>query len=78
MFFPDSRETTEVEMPTLVRFLTILGITGGVCFVIIAVMAYSIEPNPRDMSVTVPPGQLVLKPIATDDTPAAVRDNPNP
>ena len=65
-------------MPTLVRFLTILGVTGGVCLVIIVAMAYSVEPVPRDMSVTIPSGQLVLKPVVSGDAPASAHDNPNP
>lgn len=45
-------------MPTLFRFVTILAVLGGLVFAGMLALAYLVEPEPRDMSVTVPPARL--------------------
>lgn len=46
------------SLPTLVRFLTVLILIGGVVFSGMLAFAYLVEPEPRDMSVTIPPARL--------------------
>ncbi|WP_439572389.1 histidine kinase [Phreatobacter sp.] len=45
-------------MPTLFRFLVVLTLIAGVVFAGMAALAYLVEPEPRDMSVTIPPARL--------------------
>lgn len=45
-------------MPTLVRFLTVLLVIGGTIFGGMLAFAYLVEPEPRDMTVTIPPARL--------------------
>lgn len=48
-------------MPTLFRFVTILAVLGGLGFAAMLALAHLVEPEPRDMSVTVPPARLQPK-----------------
>lgn len=45
-------------MPTLFRFLMVLALIAGVGFAGMAALAYLVEPEPRDMSVPIPPARL--------------------
>ena len=41
-------------MPTLFRFLAVVGITGGLIYAGILALATMGEPQPREITVTVP------------------------
>lgn len=45
-------------MPTLFRFLTVLVLIAGVGLAGMVALAYLVEPEPRDMTVTIPPARL--------------------
>ena len=42
-------------MPSLLRFLAVVGIIAGIIFGAIYSLAYLVDPKPRDISVTIPP-----------------------
>lgn len=44
-----------LAMPSLVRFLAVLGIAGGLIYGAMLVLAYSVDPKPREITVSVPP-----------------------
>ncbi len=41
-------------MPSLLRFLAVIGVIAGIGFGAIYALAYLADPKPRDISVTVP------------------------
>ncbi|MCZ8316746.1 histidine kinase [Phreatobacter sp.] len=45
-------------MPTLFRFITILLVLAGLGFSGMLALAYLVDPEPREMSVQVPPARL--------------------
>ncbi len=45
-------------MPSLFRFLTVVGILGGLIFAGIYALATFVEPKPREMSVTISPDKF--------------------
>ncbi len=45
-------------MPTLFRFLAILGVLGGLAFAGALALVATVEPEPREMSIVIPPGKL--------------------
>lgn len=45
-------------MPTLLRFLTILALLVGAGYAGMAALAYLVEPQPREMTITIPPERL--------------------
>lgn len=45
-------------MPTLFRFLMVLLLIAGAGLAGMAALAYLVEPEPRDMTVTIPPARL--------------------
>jgi phage shock protein PspC (stress-responsive transcriptional regulator) len=49
-------------MPSLLRFLTVLGIIFGLGYVAIYALATYVNPKPREISVTIPPDRLVKQP----------------
>lgn len=48
-------------MPSLFRFLVIVGIIGGLAYVTVFALANFVKVTPREMSVTIPPDKF-LKP----------------
>ncbi len=48
-------------MPSLFRFLVIVGIIGTVIYAGIVMMAVMIEPHSREITVTVPPDRLLKR-----------------
>jgi hypothetical protein len=48
----------EIRVPTLFRFVVILLVLGGLGFSGMLALAYLVEPEPREMSVAVPPARL--------------------
>ena len=45
-------------MPTLFRFLAVLAVIGGIGFAAMFALATLVEPEPREISVTVPFNKL--------------------
>jgi hypothetical protein len=45
-------------MPTLLRFLFLLALLGGLAFLGMAALVAFVEPEPREMSQPVPPASL--------------------
>jgi len=45
-------------MPTLFRFIFILGVLGGIALGGIFALATFVRPDPREMTVTIPQDQL--------------------
>ena len=45
-------------MPSLFRFLAVVGIIGGIIYGGIFALATLVQPKPREMSVTIPPEKL--------------------
>jgi hypothetical protein len=48
-------------MPSLFRFLTVVGIIVGVVYGVIFALANFVNPKPREMIVTVPPDWFLKK-----------------
>jgi hypothetical protein len=44
----------EVEMPSLIRFLTLVAVIGGLIYGGIFALATFFDPEPREITVTVP------------------------
>jgi hypothetical protein len=47
------------SMPSLLRFLTVIGIIFGIGYAVIYSLATFIDPKPREITVTVPPDKFV-------------------
>jgi hypothetical protein len=45
-------------MPSLFRFLFVVGIIGGIGYGAIFALAHFVNPTPRDMTVTIPPDKF--------------------
>jgi len=45
-------------MPTLLRFLFLLALLGGLAFIGMAALVAFVEPEPREMSQPIPPASL--------------------
>ena len=45
-------------MPTLFRFILVLAVLGGLAFAGMWALATFVEPQPREMSVTIPSSRL--------------------
>jgi len=45
-------------MPTLFRFLAVVGIIIGVIYGGMVALAFFVHPQPRDITVTIPPDRL--------------------
>jgi hypothetical protein len=45
-------------MPTLFRFLAVLAILGGLAFAGATALVMFVEPQPREMSIVIPPNKL--------------------
>ena len=48
-------------MPSLFRFLTVVGIIAGVSYGIVFALANFVNPKPREMTVTIPPDKFLKK-----------------
>ena len=48
-------------MPSLFRFLTIVGVIAGVIYGAIFALANFVTPKPREMSVTIPADKFLKK-----------------
>jgi hypothetical protein len=47
-----------IIMPTLFRFLAVLGVIAGLAFAAMFALATFVEPEPREMTQTIPPSKL--------------------
>jgi len=45
-------------MPSLFRFLLVIGIVGGLCYGVIFALATFVKPVAREITVTVPPDRF--------------------
>lgn len=45
-------------MPSLIRFLIVLGLIGGAVYGAMVGLVMLVDPNPREMSVRIPPDRL--------------------
>jgi hypothetical protein len=48
-------------MPSLFRFLVIVGILGGLVYAGIFALATMVDPQPREITVTVPPDRMLKR-----------------
>ncbi|MEW6644543.1 MAG: histidine kinase [Pseudomonadota bacterium] len=48
-------------MPSLLRFLAIVGVIGGLIYGGIFALANFVKPTPREMTVTVPPDKFLKR-----------------
>jgi hypothetical protein len=46
-------------MPSLLRFLTVIGVIGGLVYAAMFLLANSVDPKTREISVTVPQDRFV-------------------
>jgi hypothetical protein len=46
-------------MPSLLRFLMVIGIIFGLGYAVIFALATLVDPTPREITVTVPPDKFV-------------------
>jgi hypothetical protein len=46
-------------MPSLFRFLTLLGVLGGITYGAMFILATWFDPKPREISVTIPADRFV-------------------
>jgi hypothetical protein len=46
------------RMPSLFRFLLVIGIIGGLGYGVIFALATFVNPKPREITVTVPPDRF--------------------
>jgi hypothetical protein len=46
-------------MPTLFRFLLVVGLLGGLVYAGMFSLAHFVDPQPREMTVTVPPDKFI-------------------
>jgi hypothetical protein len=49
---------SEYAMPSLFRFLAVVGILAGVVYAGLWSLAHLVEPHPREMTVTIPQERL--------------------
>ncbi len=45
-------------MPSLIRFLVIIGILAGLAYAGMIALVTFVEPQPREMTQAIPPGRL--------------------
>ena len=48
-------------MPSLFRFLTVVGILAGISYGVVFALANFVNPKPREMTVTIPPDKFLKK-----------------
>ena len=46
-------------MPSLFRFLLVIGVLGGIAYAGVATLARLVDPQPREIVVTIPPDKLL-------------------
>jgi hypothetical protein len=48
-------------MPSLFRFLMVVGIIAGIGYGVVFALANFVNPKPREMTVTIPPDRFLKK-----------------
>ena len=48
-------------MPSLFRFLMVVGVIGGIVYGGVFALANFVKPKPREMTVTIPPDKFLKK-----------------
>jgi hypothetical protein len=48
-------------MPSLFRFLTVVGIIAGIGYGVVFALANFVNPKPREMTVTIPPDRFLKR-----------------
>jgi hypothetical protein len=48
-------------MPSLFRFLIVVGILGGIVYAGLVTLATMVDPQPREITVTVPPDRFLKR-----------------
>ncbi|KRR29560.1 hypothetical protein [Bradyrhizobium retamae] len=48
-------------MPSLFRFLTVVGVIAGVIYGVVFALANFVNPNPREMTVTIPADKFLKR-----------------
>jgi hypothetical protein len=48
-------------MPSLFRFLIVVGILGGIVYAALVTLATMVDPQPREITVTVPPDRFLKR-----------------
>ena len=56
-----SAQTQGSLMPSLFRFLTVVGIIAGIGYGVLFALANFVNPKPREMTVTIPPDKFLKK-----------------
>jgi hypothetical protein len=51
-----------LTMPSLLRFLTVVGILGGLTYGAMFMLATWFDPKPREITVSVPPDRFAKQP----------------
>ena len=49
-------------MPSLFRFLTLIGVLGGLVYGAMFLLATGFSPKPREITVTIPPDRFAKQP----------------
>ena len=49
-------------MPSLLRFITVIGVIVGLGYAVIFALATFVDPQPREITVTVPADKFVKQP----------------
>jgi hypothetical protein len=48
----------EIRVPSLIRFLLVIGVLAGIVFAGMIALVTFVEPQPREMSQSIPPARL--------------------
>jgi hypothetical protein len=57
-FHAKSRPELGLAMPSLLRFLTVVGLLGIIVYGSMIALAYWFDPKPREITVSVPPDKF--------------------
>lgn len=49
------------EMPSLLRFLTVVGIIAGIGYGVVFALANFVNPKPREITVSIPPDRFLKR-----------------
>jgi len=58
----EDRATREQAMPSLFRFLTMIGVLGGLVYGAMFMLATWFDPQPREITVWIPPERFAKQP----------------
>jgi hypothetical protein len=58
---PHQRAASELQMPSLFRFLVVVAVLAGLGYLVVFSLANFVDLKPRDISVTVPPSKFLKR-----------------